>query len=145
MTRGLAIVGGCHAGVQAAAAAREAGYAEPITLVTDDPEPPYQRPPLSKGFLLGKVDEPSLADDFEGILDVLGGAHIEQFRRNAECLSRRLAGLPIRRRAWIAHVLHEANAPDRRGRLLQELDALGAEFLHKCAPRSPLKPRRTWG
>jgi 3-phenylpropionate/trans-cinnamate dioxygenase ferredoxin reductase subunit len=61
VTGGLVIVGGCHAGVQAAATAREAGYAEPITLITDDPDPPYQRPPLSKGFLLGKVDRPALA------------------------------------------------------------------------------------
>jgi 3-phenylpropionate/trans-cinnamate dioxygenase ferredoxin reductase subunit len=61
VSQGLIIVGGCHAGIQAAATAREAGYAERIILVTDDTDPPYQRPPLSKGFLLGKVDRDALA------------------------------------------------------------------------------------
>ncbi|MCK8783151.1 FAD-dependent oxidoreductase [Roseomonas sp. NAR14] len=58
---GLVVVGASHAGVQLAAAAREYGYPGPITLIGDEPDAPYQRPPLSKGFLAGKTSEPDLA------------------------------------------------------------------------------------
>jgi 3-phenylpropionate/trans-cinnamate dioxygenase ferredoxin reductase component len=54
------IVGGSYAGVQIAASAREAGYVDPIRLISNEPFLPYQRPPLSKGFLAGKVDVSSL-------------------------------------------------------------------------------------
>jgi 3-phenylpropionate/trans-cinnamate dioxygenase ferredoxin reductase subunit len=43
-----------------AAAARQAGYAEPIRLVTDERHLPYHRPPLSKGFLLGEAPVESM-------------------------------------------------------------------------------------
>ena len=59
--KGLVIVGACHAGTQIAASAREAGYEEPIILIGEEKALPYQRPPLSKGFLLGKVEEEGLA------------------------------------------------------------------------------------
>jgi NADPH-dependent 2,4-dienoyl-CoA reductase/sulfur reductase-like enzyme len=57
---GLVIIGGSYAGAQAAASARESGYAGPVTLVSAENFPPYQRPPLSKGFLLDKIKESSL-------------------------------------------------------------------------------------
>jgi 3-phenylpropionate/trans-cinnamate dioxygenase ferredoxin reductase component len=60
MGAGLVIVGGSYGGMQIAVSAREHGYAEPITLVTDEPLLPYDRPPLSKGLLLGKVAPPQL-------------------------------------------------------------------------------------
>jgi 3-phenylpropionate/trans-cinnamate dioxygenase ferredoxin reductase component len=50
------IVGAGHAGVQAAASLREDGFQEPIVLLSDEPEFPYQRPPLSKAFLKGEMD-----------------------------------------------------------------------------------------
>ncbi len=53
--RTLAIVGASHAGVALAAAARSQGFDGNIVLIGDEPELPYQRPPLSKGLLLGKV------------------------------------------------------------------------------------------
>jgi len=52
----IVIVGAGHAGVQAAASLREEGYEGALTLVGDEPELPYQRPPLSKAFLKGEVD-----------------------------------------------------------------------------------------
>jgi 3-phenylpropionate/trans-cinnamate dioxygenase ferredoxin reductase subunit len=58
---GLVIVGACHAGVQIAASARENGYQEPIFLIGEEKALPYQRPPLSKAFLLGKTPEEALA------------------------------------------------------------------------------------
>ncbi len=50
------IVGAGHAGVQAAASLREEGFQEPVVLLSDEPELPYQRPPLSKAFLKGEMD-----------------------------------------------------------------------------------------
>ena len=52
----ILIIGAGQAGGRAAEALRGAGYAGPVTLVGDEPEPPYERPALSKGVLLG--DEP---------------------------------------------------------------------------------------
>ncbi|MFC5514100.1 NAD(P)/FAD-dependent oxidoreductase, partial [Massilia jejuensis] len=45
-----------HAGVQVAVSLRQEGFSGRIALVNDEPWLPYQRPPLSKAFLLGKID-----------------------------------------------------------------------------------------
>ena len=47
------IVGAGHAGFQAAASLRQHGYGERICLINDEAHLPYQRPPLSKGYLKG--------------------------------------------------------------------------------------------
>jgi len=60
VSAGLVIVGGSYAAMQIAASAREAGYAEPIRLVSEEPVLPYQRPPLSKGYLTGKFTPAAL-------------------------------------------------------------------------------------
>ena len=52
----IVIVGAGHAGVQAAVSLREEGYAGAITLLSDETELPYQRPPLSKAFLKGQME-----------------------------------------------------------------------------------------
>jgi 3-phenylpropionate/trans-cinnamate dioxygenase ferredoxin reductase subunit len=54
MPAGVVIAGGGQGGYQTAASLRTEGYAGPITLISDEPGIPYQRPPLSKAFLLGK-------------------------------------------------------------------------------------------
>ena len=54
---GVVIIGGGQGGFQAAASLRAEGYEEPITIIGDEPQIPYQRPPLSKGFLLGKQEQ----------------------------------------------------------------------------------------
>ncbi|MDP3255152.1 MAG: FAD-dependent oxidoreductase [Bosea sp. (in: a-proteobacteria)] len=51
----LLVIGASYAGLAIAAAAREAGFAGRIALAGDEAELPYQRPPLSKGFLLGRA------------------------------------------------------------------------------------------
>jgi 3-phenylpropionate/trans-cinnamate dioxygenase ferredoxin reductase subunit len=47
------IVGASLTGAKAAEALREAGFAGRIVLVGEETERPYERPPLSKGYLLG--------------------------------------------------------------------------------------------
>ena len=50
------IVGGGLAGAKAAETLRSEGYDGPLVLVAAEPENPYERPPLSKGYLLGKAE-----------------------------------------------------------------------------------------
>jgi len=50
------IVGACQAGVQLASVLRERGDVEPIVLVGEENHRPYQRPPLSKGWLKGELE-----------------------------------------------------------------------------------------
>jgi 3-phenylpropionate/trans-cinnamate dioxygenase ferredoxin reductase component len=57
---GTLIVGASQAGVQIATSLRDAGDRDPVTLVGAEPHPPYQRPPLSKAFLLGTADTTAL-------------------------------------------------------------------------------------
>ena len=57
----VVIVGAGHGGAQAAIALRAAKFAGSIAMIGDEPEPPYERPPLSKDYLSG--DKP-----FERIL-----------------------------------------------------------------------------
>src|SRR3546814_6034160 len=47
----LLIVGAGHAGAQAAIALRQQKFEGSITVVGDEPEIPYERPPLSKEYL----------------------------------------------------------------------------------------------
>ncbi len=48
------IVGGGHGGAQAAGALRQAKFEGSIAIVGDEPELPYERPPLSKEYLSGE-------------------------------------------------------------------------------------------
>ncbi len=53
------IVGGGLAGAKAAETLRTEGFDGPVVLVAGEPEVPYERPPLSKDYLLGKADRES--------------------------------------------------------------------------------------
>jgi 3-phenylpropionate/trans-cinnamate dioxygenase ferredoxin reductase subunit len=57
----VVIVGAGHAGGTAAALLRQYGQEGPITLIGEEPLPPYQRPPLSKAWLMGEAN----AEDLE--------------------------------------------------------------------------------
>src|SRR5262245_41569752 len=54
MAHGCVIVGAGQAGFETAAALRAEKYQGSITLIGEEPHLPYQRPPLSKGFILDK-------------------------------------------------------------------------------------------
>jgi 3-phenylpropionate/trans-cinnamate dioxygenase ferredoxin reductase subunit len=49
----IAVVGAGHAGAQAAIQLRLRGFAGSIALIGAEPDPPYERPPLSKDYLAG--------------------------------------------------------------------------------------------
>ena len=52
----VVIIGAGQAGGQTAYSLRQAGFAGTITLVGDEPAPPYQRPPLSKAYFKGEME-----------------------------------------------------------------------------------------
>jgi 3-phenylpropionate/trans-cinnamate dioxygenase ferredoxin reductase subunit len=54
------IVGASLAGAKAAETLREEGFDGTIALVGEETERPYERPPLSKGYLLGKAAKSSI-------------------------------------------------------------------------------------
>ena len=49
----LVVIGGGQAAIQCITSLRKGGYSGSITLVGEENHLPYQRPPLSKGFLSG--------------------------------------------------------------------------------------------
>ena len=60
MKNGVVIIGAGHAGVQAAASLREEGYDGRITLIGDEAELPYHKPPLSKTFIKDIAAKPQI-------------------------------------------------------------------------------------
>ena len=62
----IPVVGASLAGLTAARTLRAEGFDGRLVLIGAEPHRPYDRPPLSKDFLLGKVDEAAIA------LDALG-------------------------------------------------------------------------
>jgi NAD(P)H-nitrite reductase large subunit len=54
------VVGAGQAGLSLVAQLRALGDEDPIVLLGDEPEVPYERPPLSKTYLRGEQDRASL-------------------------------------------------------------------------------------
>jgi NADPH-dependent 2,4-dienoyl-CoA reductase/sulfur reductase-like enzyme len=52
----VVVVGGGLAAASAVAELREQGHSGDIVVVAEEPHPPYERPPLSKGLLLGSTE-----------------------------------------------------------------------------------------
>jgi 3-phenylpropionate/trans-cinnamate dioxygenase ferredoxin reductase subunit len=88
---GVVIVGAGQAGFQVAASLRMEGYDGAITLIGDEPNLPYQRPPLSKGFMAGKQDiedtalRPSAFYESHRI-DLMMGAKVTEIDRVARAV-----------------------------------------------------------
>lgn len=57
---GIVIIGAGQAGVQTAEALRSSGYEGSITMLGDEAEGPYHRPPLSKAWLAGDMEAAQL-------------------------------------------------------------------------------------
>jgi len=58
-TDSIVVVGGGLAAGRLAAEYRESGGEEDVTILSAEPDPPYHRPPLTKGFLRGEQDRDS--------------------------------------------------------------------------------------
>ena len=54
------IAGASLAGAKAAEGLREQGYDGPVVLIGEETDRPYERPPLSKDYLLGKADRETM-------------------------------------------------------------------------------------
>ena len=64
--RTVAVVGASLAGLSAVRALRDQGYDGRVVVVGDEAHRPYDRPPLSKEFLSGRVDAAALALEHPG-------------------------------------------------------------------------------
>jgi 3-phenylpropionate/trans-cinnamate dioxygenase ferredoxin reductase component len=60
MPENIVIIGAGQAGAQALQSLRAEGFDGPITMVGEEAYPPYQRPPLSKAYLLGSFERARL-------------------------------------------------------------------------------------
>ncbi|GHF08700.1 pyridine nucleotide-disulfide oxidoreductase [Aliiroseovarius zhejiangensis] len=56
----IVVIGAGQAGASLVAKLRNTGFDGDITLIGAEPQPPYQRPPLSKAYLLGEMEEERL-------------------------------------------------------------------------------------
>ena len=90
----IVVVGTGQGGFQVAASLREEGFDGRVILVGDEPDLPYQRPPLSKAYLAGKADADAVRLRPEGFF----AEHRLELRRGA-----RVTGLDrARRQATLA-------------------------------------------
>jgi 3-phenylpropionate/trans-cinnamate dioxygenase ferredoxin reductase component len=88
---GVVIVGAGQAGFQVAASLRMEGYEGSIALIGDEPNLPYQRPPLSKGFMSGKQDIEAtvlrpLAFYESHRIDLITGARVTEIDRESHAV-----------------------------------------------------------
>lgn len=60
MNRDIVIIGAGQAGYEAARVLRQKGHEGAVTIVGDEPEYPYERPPLSKAYLKGELEKARL-------------------------------------------------------------------------------------
>ncbi len=80
---GVVIIGAGQAGYKCSSDLRDAGYEKSIIIIGDESHYPYQRPPLSKAYMLGEMDAERLkfrSDDFYG-------DHNIELRRKVSALS----------------------------------------------------------
>ncbi|WP_066812425.1 NAD(P)/FAD-dependent oxidoreductase [Sphingomonas asaccharolytica] len=94
----ILVVGAGHGGAQAAIALRQGKFAGSIAILGDEPELPYERPPLSKEYLAGDKS-------FDRIL----------IRQPAFWEERQVAMLPGRRVVAVDPVAHRVTTGDGAG------------------------------
>ena len=68
----IVIVGGGVAAARVARAFRDAGGEGPVSILSADTDPPYNRPPLSKGFLRGELEADAVFVEPEATYAELG-------------------------------------------------------------------------
>ncbi len=131
-TERVVIAGAGLAGLRTAEELRGKGYQGAITMIGAEPRPPYDRPPLTKKFMTGQLDDTTLGADPEAL-----GVDL----RLAEAATGLDSGLLVTDRgeyAFDALVLATGAAPvglpgDGRQRFLRTFD-------DACAIRDALRP-----
>jgi 3-phenylpropionate/trans-cinnamate dioxygenase ferredoxin reductase component len=88
----VVVIGAGQAGAALVAKLRALGHAGPTTLIGDETAPPYQRPPLSKGYLMGEMEEERLwlrSADFyaEQGIDLRLGQPVNSIDRQAKTVT----------------------------------------------------------
>ncbi|WP_434668078.1 FAD-dependent oxidoreductase [Paraburkholderia sp. A3BS-1L] len=88
---GIVIIGAGQAGYQLAASLREAGYTKRVALVGEEPELPYQRPPLSKAYLGGACEAEHLTFQQQTFfakagIELMLGERVSRIDRDARCV-----------------------------------------------------------
>jgi NADPH-dependent 2,4-dienoyl-CoA reductase/sulfur reductase-like enzyme len=63
----VVIAGAGLAGLRTAEELRSRGYQGAITMIGEEPRPPYDRPPLTKKFMTGQLDDTTLAADMPAL------------------------------------------------------------------------------
>ncbi|MBY0611727.1 MAG: FAD-dependent oxidoreductase [Beijerinckiaceae bacterium] len=140
MKRSILIAGGGQAACQLAHSLRGEGHDGPIRLVGDEPLPPYQRPPLSKAYLLGKQDREGLflrQPDWyrETGVDLVTGVRVTSLDRSA-----RQVGLSDgSRRGYDTLVFATGTRPRRLAVPGAELD--GVFYVRSLADADEIKAR----
>lgn len=87
----IVIIGAGQAGVQAVQSLRAEGYAGAITMIGDEAYAPYQRPPLSKTYLMGTMERDRLflkPDAFyeQSACELLLGVAVRKIDRSAKAV-----------------------------------------------------------
>lgn len=82
----VVIVGGGQAAGEAASELRKQGFEGRVVIVSDESQPPYKRPPLSKAYLAGAVEQAQLFVMQPSILEkhrieFMGGARVASIDR----------------------------------------------------------------
>src|SRR5437773_4315374 len=85
----VVIVGAGHAGFQLATSLRQGGFDGAIILLGEEPVLPYQRPPLSKDYLDGKIGLDLLLMRPEAFfrdhrIDMLTGTRVSEIDRDGK-------------------------------------------------------------
>lgn len=88
----ISVIGAGQAGASLVAKLRSLGFDGDLTLIGEEPVPPYQRPPLSKAYLLGEMEAERLYlrprefyDDQKVTLQL--GARVDQIDKAAKTLT----------------------------------------------------------
>lgn len=88
----IVVIGAGQAGASLVAKLRSEGFGGALTLIGAEPVPPYQRPPLSKAYLLGEMEQERLFLRPEAFYADQGitlrtGAHVTAIDRKAKTIT----------------------------------------------------------
>ncbi|MEI9425575.1 FAD-dependent oxidoreductase [Mesorhizobium sp. Cs1299R1N1] len=138
---GIVVVGAGQAGASLAAKVRALGYDGPVTLIGEEAAPPYQRPPLSKGYLLREMDLERLylrAPSFwkENEINLKLGASVTSINRSTKTVRAGNESIPYDKLALTTGSRPRRMPPTAGGdlngvytiRTIGDVDAMAAEF-----------------